>query len=587
MYENYFGLREPPFNVTPDPRFFFANSCYNEAFATLRYGIAERKGFIVMTGEPGTGKTTLLKRLLSTLDRNVHTAWVFDPHLAFQELFRLTLADLGLRAEAGASRLSMLGQFYDYLVKQLGEDHIVALLIDEAQDLNDTILEELRLLSNLEASGVKLLQIVLIGQPELDARLDHVSLRQLKQRIALRSRIVPLASHEVGPYIEFRLTAAGYAGKPVFVDDTIEQIARYSKGTPRIINVICDNALLLAYAQSRKSVSADMIAETVADLRLGDLGADELPPVARLSDDEHEYRWFQGASFDYAQDKLREASRLISHLARRDSSAPPRNDDSDTVSAPRPVLNREPSGLKNRGTVDRPAAVHRAADPAAPASLTSTDWANRTESRWLGLTAAVATLVGVLALVEIFSYRAQFDYLAAVSEPLEKIKAAVGPIPEQIRDVLMTRARSDDALRMASAESPSEIDAKRASAVRSFPPRKPQAAGGLERNTKIGGTAAEKTVPAPLPPGRTQALWGDDSEARRVPVPEKSRFEVVGNSFVRDEPSAESEIIATLRPGTKIRLIGKRGEYFRIRVSNGDPIRGYVHQEDAFFEPLD
>jgi len=587
MYEDYFGLREPPFNVTPDPRFFFTNSFYNEAFATLRYGIAERKGFIVMTGEPGTGKTTLLKRLLSTLDRNVNTAWVFDPHLAFQELFRLTLADLGLRAEAGASRLSMLGQFYDYLVKQLGEDHIVALLIDEAQDLNDAILEELRLLSNLEASGVKLLQIVLIGQPELESRLDHVSLHPLKQRIALRSRIVPLASHEVGPYIEFRLAAAGYAGKPVFVDDTIERIARYSKGTPRIINVICDNALLLAYAKSRKSVTADMVAETVADLRLGDLGADELAPVSRLSDNKHEYRRGHAESFRYAQDKLREAARLIMRLARGDFPAPPQNDNYDPVSSPSPVFDREPSGLQNRKTVDRPAAVHRAADPAAPASLTSTDWANRTESRWLGLTAAVATLAAVFALVEIFSYRAQFDYLAAVNEPLERIKAAVGPIPEQIRDVLMTRSRSDEALRMASAESPSEIDAKRASAIRSFPPQKPQAAGGLERKTKIGGTAAEKTVAAPLPSERTQPPSGKDPGPRRVPEPEKSRFEVVGNSFVRDEPSAESEIIATLRPGTKIRLVGKRGEYFRIRVSDGDPIRGYVHREDAFFEPLD
>lgn len=267
MYNGYFGFLESPFSVTPDPRFFYTNPVYSEAYATLRYGIEAKKGFIVITGEVGTGKTTLLRKLLRGLESTVHSVFIFNTDLSFPELLQLTLQDLGLTPR-DPSKLTMLQQLNDYLIKQLKLGHTVAALIDEAQNLSADVLEDLRLLSNLETDREKLLQIVLVGQPELEAKLDQPGLRQLKQRVAARCRLDPLKDEEVGPYIDFRLRAAGYEGKGLFHRDAVQQIARFSKGIPRLMNIICDNALVTAYAESKKIVSADMIKDVARDLRI-------------------------------------------------------------------------------------------------------------------------------------------------------------------------------------------------------------------------------------------------------------------------------------------------------------------------------
>ena len=267
MYNTYFGFLESPFSVTPDPRFFYTNPVYLEAYATLRYGIEAKKGFIVITGEVGTGKTTLLRKLLRSLEDTVHSVLIFNTCLSFPELLQVTLHDLGLTPK-DASKVTMLQELNDYLIKQLKQGHTVAALIDEAQNLSDEVLEDLRLLSNLETDREKLLQIVLVGQPELEARLDQPGLRQLKQRVAVQCRLNPLKDEEVGPYIDFRLRVVGYEGKGLFHRDAVQQIAFYSKGIPRLMNIICDNALLTAYAESKKIVSADMIKEVARDLRL-------------------------------------------------------------------------------------------------------------------------------------------------------------------------------------------------------------------------------------------------------------------------------------------------------------------------------
>jgi general secretion pathway protein A len=267
MYNSYFGFRESPFSVTPDPRFFYTNPVYLEAYAALRYGIEAKKGFIVITGEVGTGKTTLLRKLMRNLEDSVHSVFIFNTHLSFVELLQTTLHDLGL-APQDTSKVSMLQQLYDYLITELKQGHTVAALIDEAQDLSDDVLEDLRLLSNLETDREKLIQIVLVGQPELEAKLDQPGLRQLKQRVAVQCRLNPLKDEEAAPYIDFRLRVAGYADRGLFQRDAVRQIAFYSKGIPRLMNMICDNALLIVYAESKQTVSANTIKEVARDLRI-------------------------------------------------------------------------------------------------------------------------------------------------------------------------------------------------------------------------------------------------------------------------------------------------------------------------------
>ncbi len=267
MYTSHFGFREAPFSVTPDSRLFYTNPLYQEAFATLLYGIKAKKGFIVITGEVGTGKTTLLRKLMRNLEATVHPVYIFNTRLSFPGLLQLILDDLGL-ASKKTNTLKMIQELNQYLIAQLKKGHTVCLLIDEAQNLSDDTLEGIRLLSNLETDREKLLQIVLTGQPEFETKLDQPKLRQLKQRVALRCRLGHLNDREVGPFIDYRLRAAGYEGGELFSPEAVQQIAFYSKGIPRLINVICDNALLIAYAESQKKVSANMVREVSRDLQL-------------------------------------------------------------------------------------------------------------------------------------------------------------------------------------------------------------------------------------------------------------------------------------------------------------------------------
>ncbi len=267
MYTDYFGFREKPFSITPDPRFFYTNPRYQEAYASLWYGIHERRGFIVMTGEMGTGKTTLLRRLMDDIEPNVRFVFFYNPTLTFAEFLNFTCEALGLTLQE-AERLQKIQALNRFLIDQVAKGGTVVLLIDEAQNVGEEVLENLRLLSNLETATEKLLQVVLVGQPELETKLNQPGLRQLKQRIAIRCRLERLDDKEVGPFINYRLNAAGYKRHQLFTPDAVQEIAYYSKGFPRLINILCDNALLIAYATSKKRITTDIIEEAAGDLRL-------------------------------------------------------------------------------------------------------------------------------------------------------------------------------------------------------------------------------------------------------------------------------------------------------------------------------
>jgi type II secretory pathway predicted ATPase ExeA len=268
MYLEYFGFREKPFNVTPDPRFFYTTPVYQEAYAGLLYGIRERKGFLVLTGEVGTGKTTLLRKLMSSLEETVHFAFFYNTTLSFDELLHAICEDFGLAVDEQDGRLSHIQALNTFLLERLAEGGTGVMFIDEAQNLEEKVLENLRLLSNLETASEKLLQIVLVGQPELEQKLSLPKLRQLKQRVAIQCKLDCLKEREVGPFIAHRLQMVGYEGPELFPTETIRRIAVYSHGIPRLINILCDNALLVAYSLSQPQVSTQMIEEVARDLQL-------------------------------------------------------------------------------------------------------------------------------------------------------------------------------------------------------------------------------------------------------------------------------------------------------------------------------
>src|SRR2546425_7314252 len=243
MYADFYGLRDLPFNITPDPRVLYLNACYQEALAALGYGIDARKGFIALLGDAGTGKTTLLRRLLDTVGPATTTVLLLNPTVPFEEILEHILLELGVPSDGGR-KLVLLQRLNEFLIEHTAGGGNVALLIDEAQDLRPKVLEELRLLSNLETAREKILQIVLAGQPELETILADPSLRQLRQRVALRIRLSPLSPAEVALYVQTRLERAGATTSDLFTTDALARIAELSQGIPRLVNLLCDPALL-------------------------------------------------------------------------------------------------------------------------------------------------------------------------------------------------------------------------------------------------------------------------------------------------------------------------------------------------------
>ncbi|MGA9564924.1 MAG: AAA family ATPase [Candidatus Korobacteraceae bacterium] len=269
MYKQFFGLTKNPFEISPDPFFYHATPRHNEALANLHYGVGRRKGFIVITGEVGTGKTLLVRCLLAELRKNnIAFGYVFNPLLSTTEFFQYIMADLGLQY-SGRSKTEMLLDLNRFLIQRHARGLITALVVDEAQCLRPELLEEIRLLTNLETSQQKLLQIVLMGQPELEGVLDSPSLRQLKQRVSLRCQLLPLDEQQTHSYVLSRLERAGASAEPaIFEPEALSKIFEYSRGIPRLINNLCENSMVNAFARQQHTVTGDMISEVAADFRL-------------------------------------------------------------------------------------------------------------------------------------------------------------------------------------------------------------------------------------------------------------------------------------------------------------------------------
>ena len=276
MYKKFFGLKENPFNVNPDPRYLFLTRNTQEALACLTYGIETRKGFILLTGEVGTGKTTLLNKLLEWLhQQGVATAFVFNPRLSVSQFFDFMMTDFWIPCES-QSKSQVLLKLNHWLLERYRAGERAVLVVDEAQNLSPQMLEEIRLLTNLETSTEKLLQIALAGQPELERKLNQPQLRQLRQRITLRAKTLPLTLEETRGYISERLRVAGSDGEEIFSPEAIAAVHRRARGIPRVTNLLSEHALIRAFVDQQRPVPAGVIDEVARDF-----GLHEIDPLAQ------------------------------------------------------------------------------------------------------------------------------------------------------------------------------------------------------------------------------------------------------------------------------------------------------------------
>ena len=267
MYESFFGFREKPFNMTPDPRFLYLSKKHREALAQLIYGVKERKGFVVLSGEVGTGKTTVVRALLERLDESCQVAYIFNTKVSVKDFLRYVCHDFGLQVN-GDSKIDYLIKLHDFLIESHNEGKTTTLIVDEAHNLDASLFEEIRMLTNLETAHEKLLQIFLVGQPELSELLEQSELWQLKQRISTRYHLLPLDRKETKEYIHTRMRIAGAKRLNCFTEGAIQKIYEYSQGIPRLINNICDNSLLAGYATDTPIINEKTIRECAADLKL-------------------------------------------------------------------------------------------------------------------------------------------------------------------------------------------------------------------------------------------------------------------------------------------------------------------------------
>jgi general secretion pathway protein A len=284
MYLKYYGLKEMPFVLTPDPRYIFKTESHLEMLSTVQYGVEHNKGLIVLTGEVGCGKTTMLRAALQTFGKEVLAVYIFNPFLTASEFFEQLAMEMELEVPKSVSKPELLAALARFLAVRHSQGFRTVLIVDEAHGLPAELLEEIRLLMNFETNSEKLLQVILCGQPELQDTLNHPRLRQLKQRISLRCRVNRLSVFEINKYIRFRLRRAGAENVNLFDPAAVKLIGQVSQGIPRIINNICDNALLYGYAAGSEIISREIVEEVIAalDLAQGSLSSNYSPGLGGI-----------------------------------------------------------------------------------------------------------------------------------------------------------------------------------------------------------------------------------------------------------------------------------------------------------------
>ena len=564
MYQDYFGLSDLPFRVTPEPQFLFSNPAHLNAYAALRAGINSRRGLIVITGEIGTGKTTLLTTFLqSNLDPALQSAVILNPSFSFAELLRFIFRDLGIPCSSD-NETELLEQFNNYAAQEAAQGRNLAVFLDEAQTISLDVLNQLLRLSNLDSDETKLVQVILIGQPELDQKVDHPELGRLRRRVSLHQTLAPLTPDEVGSYIDFRLRQAGYQGKELFDPRAVQRIVLYSGGIPRLINIICDNALLIALAVSKKRVPVNIVDEVAKDLHL-----QARPLSAQIN------------------------SRLAGH---------------------HPVQSDVPA-LSHNESLFRP-------------ELLGQRYASRTLAAGFGILLVFGLLTGLSSLVydqgknlvSRMASGAGHFFRADANRPVQ-----VASAPSQGRDnaedgwadfaqskmevsriLMKNKERTPDSSATRFPENPSkylDVPQRTAPAVRSVEDK--VAPAPLERSVApsdavVATTTIERAdrraIQAQPDPqvqrARAPQYWPHQPTGAMPPRANREQrffqglFEVTADSLVFDEPRMESALLKTLPPGSQVRVEQKQGNFLRVRSLDDSEMSGYVHLDHAHFRRI-
>ena len=563
MYQDYFGLSDLPFRVTPEPQFLFSNPAHRNAYAALREGIDSRLGLIVITGEIGTGKTTLLTTFLqSNPDPTLQSAVILNPSFSFAELLRFMLRDLGVPCSCD-SEAELLERFNHYAAQEEAGGRNLAVFFDEAQTISLEALKQLLRLSNLDSDEKKLVQIILIGQPELEQKFNQPELTTLRRRVSLHQTLAPLTPEEVGRYIDFRLRHAGYQGRPLFDSRAVQRIVLYSGGIPRLINIICDNALLIALGVSKKRVSADIINEVAEDLHI------QARPLSVQIDS------------GLAGDKIGQ---------------------SDATALPHDENFFRPELLGRR-------------------------YASRTLAAGFGVLLVFALLTGVSSILydqgknlvsrigagagHFFSTDAS-NSVRVQSTPQHGRDNAEHGWPdfaqlkmEANRILMKNKERTPDSSAAKLARDRSKyLDDPQTTlpAIRSVedkiapaPPRSiaPNDAVISTRTIEPADRRPVQAQPEPqLQRARGPQYWPNQPTGTKQPRADREQrffqglFEVTADSLVFDEPRMESALLKRLPPGSQVRVEQKRGNFLLVRSLKDPEMSGYVHLDHAYFRRI-